>query len=47
MERSIIAAEQSPRAPDYESGGQRFESVRARHFQRHPVRFARQSHDAR
>ena len=33
--------------PDYESGGQRFESVRARHFQRHSVRFARHSHDIR
>src|ERR1035437_2732812 len=32
-------------APNSESGGQEFESLRARHFQRHSVRFARQSHD--
>src|SRR5665811_275846 len=38
---------QLDRAPDYESGGQRFESVGARHIQRHSVRFALQSHDAR
>jgi hypothetical protein len=31
-------------APDYESGGQEFESLRARQFVRHSVRFARKSH---
>ena len=33
------------RAPDYKFGGREFESLRARQFERHPVRIARHSHD--